>query len=178
MVDPGGLGVKRYPNNAIGRAQALRRNMTVSERRLWRALRRLDLGFRRQVPIGRYVVDFACLRARLVVEIDGYWHEQPDAKLRDQTRDDWLRREGYRVIRFADLRVFNETPTVVEAILEALPPQGGKGWDGGARAEFSGLTLEAEPPHAPLASASRGHPHPCPAPLEGAGTFESDEGDP
>ena len=72
----------------------------MPEKVLWKALRKPDLGFRRQVPIGRYIVDFVHLRGRLVVELDGGWHDLPEAELHDALRDAWLNTQGYRVIRF------------------------------------------------------------------------------
>jgi very-short-patch-repair endonuclease len=84
------------------RSRALRRNATGAERALWRALKRVPVygsHFRRQVPIGPYVADFACLRARLVIELDGGHHAQDDVRAKDEVRSRWLEREGFRVIR-------------------------------------------------------------------------------
>ena len=82
------------------RAKELRRNMTDAEHRLWYHLRAHRLGgkFRRQQPLGRYIVDFVHLGARLVVEADGGQHNGSD---RDAARDAWLQANGYRVLRFA-----------------------------------------------------------------------------
>jgi len=77
--------------------------MTVAEKDLWRALRgsRLaGLKFRRQVPIGRYFVDFLCVEHALVVELDGPPHDDPRQRAHDEARDAWLRGQGYRVLRF------------------------------------------------------------------------------
>jgi very-short-patch-repair endonuclease len=85
------------------RAQELRRNTTDAEKRLWRQLRRLDLDgshFRRQVPIGPYIADFACMAARLLIEIDGSQHAEDRNKAHDDARTCWLEKEGYRVLRF------------------------------------------------------------------------------
>ena len=80
-------------------ARNLRRNMTDAEQALWRELRRNRFGwrFRRQFPIPPYIVDFACLEARLIVEADGGQHAQPSDHDR---RDAALRAEGWRVLRF------------------------------------------------------------------------------
>src|SRR4051812_7759286 len=88
-------------------ARALRRGMTKSETMLWQELRANKIGpaFRRQLPIGPYVVDFACPAIRLVVELDGRTHEDAEARGRDATRQAWLEREGWRVIRFTDAAV-------------------------------------------------------------------------
>ena len=100
-------------------ARELRRNMTKAERRLWRRLRGEQLGvkFRRQQPIGRYIVDFVCLERRLVVEVDGGQH---DGSEYDRERDEWLEREGYRVVRFWDNEVMKEIEGVMEEIARVL----------------------------------------------------------
>ena len=77
--------------------------MTAAEALLWRELRGSRLGglkFRRQVPIGRYVVDFLCVDRALIVELDGPPHDDPGQRAHDEARDRWLRGEGYRVLRF------------------------------------------------------------------------------
>lgn len=105
-----------------GRAKAMRRQPVLYERRLWRLLRdrRLQgLKFRRQVVIGRYIADFACLRHRLIVEADGPTH---DASLHDVERDVFLREQNFRVLRFANADIENRRHEVVAAILAASPP--------------------------------------------------------
>ena len=75
------------------RARALRKSMTDAERKLWRALRDKQLDgrrFRRQHPIGPYVVDFVCLERRLVIEVDGSQHGEPEQTTFDQQRTEWL----------------------------------------------------------------------------------------
>ena len=96
----------------------MRRNPSVTERRLWRLLRdrRLEsLKFRRQVPIGRYVADFVCFGARLIVEADGPLHDE----VRDAERDRWLTGEGFRVLRFSNAMIIGQPQDVFSAILEA-----------------------------------------------------------
>ncbi len=82
------------------RARELRRNMTDAEKRLWRELRLRQFDahkFRRQFPLGPYIVDFVCLDARLVIEVDGGQHlDSPE----DRRRDAWLATQGFRVLRF------------------------------------------------------------------------------
>ena len=81
-------------------ARHLRSSQTEAERHLWRMLRRKNLEgwrFRRQVPLGPYIVDFCCLPLRLVIEADGGQH---NGSASDLVRDDWLRSEGFRVLRF------------------------------------------------------------------------------
>jgi len=103
------------------RARRLRREMTDAERRLWARLRKrqlVDCSFRRQFPLGRYIVDFVCLDKRTVIEVDGGQHvEQADY---DSRRTAWLEQQGYRVLRFDNNVVLTETDAVVASIAEAL----------------------------------------------------------
>ena len=85
------------------RARELRRKQTDAERALWAKLRNkrlCGLKFRRQQPIGPYVVDFVSLETRLVVEVDGGHHDQPDVRITDTERTVWLESKRYRVLRF------------------------------------------------------------------------------
>ncbi|MFY0638547.1 endonuclease domain-containing protein [Maricaulis maris] len=112
-------GRERTPQQA----RHLRRNMATSEVRLWQGLRgrRLDgFRFRRQHPLGRYIVDFACLSARLVVEVDGPPHLSPGQVLYDAARTDWLIDQGWTVIRVSDEAVFQDFARVVADIRRAL----------------------------------------------------------
>jgi very-short-patch-repair endonuclease len=100
------------------RARTLRRTAPATERRLWAVLRNRRLAglkFRRQVPIGAYVVDFLCLRHRLIVEADGPFHE-PE---RDRLRDAWLRAQGFRVLRFGN-REIDAVDWAIGQILDAV----------------------------------------------------------
>jgi very-short-patch-repair endonuclease len=117
------------------RARQLRRNPTDAERLLWRKLRfwQVDgLKFRRQQPLGQYIVDFVCLEKRLVVEVDGGQHAE-DANY-DNNRDAWLREQEFIVLRFWNNDVLKNTDDVVTAIVEKLQstpylspsPQGGR----------------------------------------------------
>ena len=104
-------------NHKISTSRNLRKNMTEAEKRLWSRLRShqiLGLKFRRQHPIGNYIVDFACLERKLVIELDGGQH-LGDKK--DKLRDAWLENEGFKVIRFWNDQVLKETEAVVEDIL-------------------------------------------------------------
>jgi very-short-patch-repair endonuclease len=143
--------------------------MTLPEQMLWKGLRKPDLGFRRQVPIGRYIVDFVHFRARLVVELDGGWHDFPEAELHDAIRDAWLKAEGYRVVRFRNQQALDDPCGVVEAI-KTLLPQGEKGRDEGVRAALSERDAETPPVlfHQPPALTLT-----QPSPLEGEG-FEDE----
>jgi very-short-patch-repair endonuclease len=110
-------------------AKALRENTTTAEDILWRYLRRLEVKgshFRRQVPIGPYIADFACLKERLIIEVDGSQHGNDANSRRDETRTRWLNSEGYRVMRFWNNDVMSKTEAVLEAIHDAVavtPPR-------------------------------------------------------
>lgn len=102
-------------------ARTLRRNQADAERKLWSVLRRKHIDghrFRRQHPIGRYVVDSVCLAEKLVVEVDGGQHAVD--RQRDEKRTAWLQSRGYRVIRFWNNEVLANTEGVYEAISQAL----------------------------------------------------------
>ena len=104
------------------RARALRRDMTKAEGRIWsrlRAHRFQCYSFRRQYPIGRYVADFVCLEARLIIEIDGGQHASTEAK-RDERRDAWLRSQGFVISRYWNNDVLTNLTGVLEDIAEAL----------------------------------------------------------
>lgn len=90
------------PRQTVDRARELRRKLTLPEVLMWTALRgrRLSgLRFRRQHPIGPYILDFYCDDARLAVEIDGERHSEPDRMLHDERRAAWLADQNVRVIR-------------------------------------------------------------------------------
>jgi adenine-specific DNA-methyltransferase len=127
----------------FARPVKLRASMTDAEKKLWRHLRAEQLDghhFRKQVPIGPYITDFACLKAHLVIELDGGQHDEGAAK--DARRTRWLNAEGYRVIRFWNNDVLQNTEGVLELIKQAL--------------------AEAPRPNQP-------HPHPNPPPNRGRG---------
>jgi very-short-patch-repair endonuclease len=93
--------------------------MTDAERKLWyrlRAHRFNGVSFRRQVPIGPYIADFACLQARLIVEVDGGQH----GAQRDAARDAWLQRQNFHVLRFWNHDVHSNFDGVLQLIADAL----------------------------------------------------------
>jgi very-short-patch-repair endonuclease len=105
----------------ISRARELRKNQTNAEKTLWSVLRKHRLEghrFRRQHPIGRYIVDFVCLESRLVVELDGGQHQESIEY--DEARAGYLKELGFSVIRFWNNQVLNEMYGVQETILLAL----------------------------------------------------------
>jgi very-short-patch-repair endonuclease len=104
-------------------AKKLRANTTPHERMLWRALKELPAEgthFRRQAPIGSYVVDFFCPAKRLVIELDGGHHNDDEEAKRDRERQAWLEQEGYRVIRFWNSDVTDNLYAVLERIYVEL----------------------------------------------------------
>ena len=99
----------------------LQRNMTLAERVIWKHLRGKQLGgckFRRQQPFGIYVLDFVCLEAKLVIEIDGGQHAEQAAY--DDTRTRYLEAAGFTVLRFWNNEVLQQTEAVLAAILRRL----------------------------------------------------------
>ncbi len=107
--------------NLLKNAKALRRNLTEAEQRLWyylRAHRFMGKKFKRQKPLGRYIVDFVCLEEKLIIELDGGQHAE--AVEYDHQRDAWLRGQGYTVLRFWNSEMLNETEGVLERIRVAL----------------------------------------------------------
>jgi len=116
----------RINPTAKQRARRLRSSMTEAEQRIWSILRKRQIGgykFRRQHPLGSFILDFACLEAKLVIEIDGGQHT--DQRDYDQQRTDWLESQGYHVMRFWNNEVLNKTEAVKEAIWQnlcSLPP--------------------------------------------------------
>src|SRR5258705_11420910 len=104
-------------------ARALRNQPTDAERRLWHFLSAQKLRgqkFRRQAAIGPYVVDFVCFADKLIVELDGPQHLDPEAARHDERRTDWLAARGFRVVRFRNQELDENIRAVVDAIGRAL----------------------------------------------------------
>ncbi|HWJ75387.1 MAG TPA: endonuclease domain-containing protein [Kaistia sp.] len=117
------------------RARAMRSEMPLPEQRFWQAVRAHrfhGLGFRRQVSIAGYIVDFVCHEMRLVVEIDGATHGSDAASRRDALRTSLIEAEGYRVLRFWNNDVMINPEGVFQRLAEAV----------GRGAEPAGRTLE------------------------------------
>ena len=112
----------RAPDFIRQRAKSLRRAMTGPERTLWSLLRRdqLKLHFRRQHPVGPFILDFYCAKAKLCVEIDGPVHAERVEY--DRRRTAWLEREGIRVLKFTTEDVEHRSAAVVAAIVGAAAP--------------------------------------------------------
>jgi very-short-patch-repair endonuclease len=107
------------PSKLTPLAKNLRKGTTDTERLLWRHLRTKHMGelkFRRQQPIGPYIVDFVCFEKKIIVELDGGQHAQPEQKQNDSTRDQWFEAQGYKVLRYWD----NEVLTNIQGVLEVI----------------------------------------------------------
>ena len=122
---------------AVGRARRLRSNPTDAEKALWSILSRRQMNghrFRRQVPVGRFIADFVCHEARVIVEVDGGQHDPANASERE--RQVFLEAEGYRVLRFWNNEVLGNLVDVQARIIDTLsrrhphpnpPPSRGRG---------------------------------------------------
>lgn len=98
----------QYRNDLKTKAQKLRANMTKEERHLWYDfLKGYGVSFYRQKPVGNYIVDFYCAKARLVVEIDGSEHYEDENMKYDRARTDYLNSLGIKVLRFSNLDIWN-----------------------------------------------------------------------
>jgi very-short-patch-repair endonuclease len=123
--DPGYRGFIQNKEKKMSRERArkLRKNMTDAERALWLRIRRRQIvgyKFRRQQPLGKYILDFVCLESKLIVELDGGQHAVQEEY--DSRRSQWLTEQGFRVLRFWNHQVFKESDAVVQAIYNALLP--------------------------------------------------------
>jgi len=117
------LPTRKLPEPTKSNARALRREMTDAESKLWYHLRAHGLAgfkFRRQHPFGPYVLDFYCPIARLVIELDGGQHFEPETLVRDAERTRYLEESGLRVLRFTNFEALSETDATLNAIDEAL----------------------------------------------------------
>jgi very-short-patch-repair endonuclease len=105
------------------RARSLRRDLTDAERIIWNAIRahRMHgMSFRRQTPIGPFIVDFVCHSALVIIEIDGGQHYETEYIKRDARRDAYLASEGYRILRFNNHEVLTNRQGVLETIATAI----------------------------------------------------------
>lgn len=107
------------------KALELRKTLTPAEALLWSKLRRGAMEghrFRRQHPIDDYIVDFACIPAKLIVEVDGVTHSTPEEVAHDARREAFLKGRGWQILRFQNDDVFHRLDAVVDGICRALPP--------------------------------------------------------
>jgi len=138
------------------RARSLRTNSTDAERIIWSAVRAHRMNgasFRRQAPIGPFIVDFICHDAQLVIELDGGQHFESEHARRDARRDAFLRAKGFRVLRFNNYDVMSNRQGVLEMIAAAvdsapsltLPRKRGRG-QAAASGEAAASTAEEATP--------------------------------
>ena len=109
----------------VSRARRLREQSTDAERLLWSKLRdrrMMNCKFRRQFPVGRYIVDFVCHEYKLVIELDGGHHQ--DQQEYDAVRSEWLQSRGFEVLRYRDNDVLTDVDSVLESIGEVLRRRG------------------------------------------------------
>jgi very-short-patch-repair endonuclease len=116
--------VADIPDSVLLRlAREQRTNAVQAEAIIWRAVRdrRCDgAKFRRQVPLGSFIVDFVCFNQRLIVEIDGPTHESAEQQAKDSERDAWLCEQGFRALRLPNELVIASTELAVARIRAAL----------------------------------------------------------
>jgi very-short-patch-repair endonuclease len=105
----------------LQRAREMRHPLTPAEAKVWARVRNSQFGYkiRRQHPIGHFVADFYCAQAKLVIEIDGDSHAQPDQAEYDAARTEWLEARGFRVIRFQNDDVHGNLGSVLEQLRQA-----------------------------------------------------------
>ena len=112
-----------YNNKLKPLARALRSNMTNAEQCLWQRIRNKQIGgvqFYRQKSLLSFIVDFYSLRAKLVIELDGSQHFEPEHQVRDKKRDEELVRARLKVLRFDDRQVLTETEAVLKVIYDEV----------------------------------------------------------
>lgn len=118
---------KGAPAEGFSRARALRKEMTRAEKLLWQELRNKKLKgfkFRRQHPISFYIVDFYCHKLKLVIEVDGLYHDNEEQQIKDKKRTAAIERHGLHIIRFTNEEVFTNLKGVLEKIeleIDMLP---------------------------------------------------------
>jgi very-short-patch-repair endonuclease len=106
------------------RARKLRREMSLPEVLLWQRLRGADIKFRRQHPLGVYILDFYCASARIAIEIDGAGHDAPAQVTRDHSRDAWLVSQDVVVVRVAARDVLHDVEAVADRIVRLCRERG------------------------------------------------------
>ena len=114
---------KGAPPSSFIKAKNLRRNMTTAEKRLWECLKNKQLEnhkFRRQHPIHIYIVDFYCHELRLIIEIDGEYHNEPAQIIKDIERRDILKFQDLHIIRFSNEEVMNSIGKVLDDLKEYI----------------------------------------------------------
>ena len=118
-----------YNKKLVPNAQNLRRNMTPEEKHLWYDfLKKLPITVRRQKNIGNYIVDFYVSSSKIVIEIDGSQHGEPENKMADTERDNYLANMGITVLRYTNLDIKKRFNIVAEDILKHIGLSAGDIW--------------------------------------------------
>ena|GEM_PF-1011510 len=119
-----GLGPVQKATPAAKRfAKDLRKELTPAETKLWNQLRAKRLGgyrFRRQHPIGKFIADFACVKSKVVIEVDGDSHFTEAAQARDEIRSDFIKSKGWTIFRCTNLDIYNNMSGTPDSLLAAL----------------------------------------------------------
>jgi very-short-patch-repair endonuclease len=118
-LTPPGVAMRLKSDRAVPMAKRLRKTMTPAEKALWSVLRRMApeaAHFRKQAPIGPFIVDFASHAAKLVVELEGGAHDAPDVAVRDVERREWIEGRGYRVLRFRNDEVLKDAVMIAKYV--------------------------------------------------------------
>ena len=113
------IDLPKPPKGALQRARNLRNNMTEAEWKLWGTIRKNQLGirFRRQHPIGNYIVDFVAIKIGLVIEVDGVQHLDDNTIAYDKERTAYLERLGLKILRFNNYEVLNNIEGVISKLI-------------------------------------------------------------
>ena len=114
-----------YSQKTLEKAKELRKTLTEPEQIMWYLLRDrnfCDLKFRRQAPLGKYIADFTCLEKKLIIELDGSQHLQENGIKHDKIRQEFIEKEGYKILRFYNTEVFNDLEGVLEKIYQTVFP--------------------------------------------------------
>lgn len=155
---------KRYTERALSQSKTLKKQMTDAERLLWYYLRgRKDYSFRKQAPIGNYIVDFLCVKKKLIIELDGAQHGDITHQLHDRERDNFLMAQGYRILRFWNDEVFKNMDNVLDAISLYL------------NNDESSHPLSAMPTSPAKGGGNYNAADQCPPPLAGGGHLNDSE---
>jgi very-short-patch-repair endonuclease len=112
-------------DKAYKNARRLRRELSLPEKLLWVRLRRGDIRFRRQHPIGPYVLDFYCPAIKLAIEVDGFAHDTGDQPRRDDIRTEWLRKGGVEVLRIPASDVLADPDEIADALIRLCAARAG-----------------------------------------------------
>jgi very-short-patch-repair endonuclease len=127
-------------DRAYKNARRFRRDLSLPEKLLWVRIRRTELNFRRQHPIGEYVLDFYCPAAKLAIEVDGAAHDFGERPQRDEIRTEWLRDQGIEVLRIPAKDVLSDPDEIADALIRLCSER--------SKPLHHSAALSGPPPHA------------------------------